>query len=137
MKNITLIVLTLLSINVVSQGLTNSKFKNIYKKQSTKMYVELLKQGFVNHKDTSNVFYKYLINNTNDNIELFIRDKKYVYVLQSKNIVDYTHTNHVLHNLLRSVDKETSYNVFSSNFKKYLGYHIFNDEKQVCLINKY
>ena len=76
-------------------------------------------------------------NNTSDNIELFIRNNKYIYILQSESIIDYVHTTHVLDNLLLNIDEETSYNIFSHNLQKYLGYHIFNDEKQVCLINKY
>ncbi|MHC4835705.1 MAG: hypothetical protein ACYTCN_07085 [Planctomycetota bacterium] len=137
MKNITLIIAILISMSVVGQNLRDTKFKSIYKKPHAKIYVELLNKGFTNYKDTSNVFYKYLRNNTSDSIELFIRNDEYVYILQSESVVDYVHTTHVLDNLLLSIDEETSYNIFSHNLKKYLGYHIFNDEKQVCLINKY
>ena len=137
MKNITLIIAMLISMSTIGQNLRNNEFKSIYKKPTTKIYVELLSKGFVNYKDTSNIFYKYLRNNTSDNIELFIRNNKYIYILQSESIIDYVHTTHVLDNLLLNIDEETSYNIFSHNLQKYLGYHIFNDEKQVCLINKY
>jgi hypothetical protein len=136
MRNITLTILIFLSINVISQSLSNVSFKNIYKKPSEKIYIELLSENFKPYKDTSNVFYKYLKNNTDDEIYLFIKDNdKYIYILQSTSTREYMKTLAALDNLLLST--ENDYNIFSHKLKNYLAYHIFNDEKQVCLINKY